>query len=177
MLVAKIESSAIVSIMIAEPTYAQKFAKLEPWHRDIFLTVKKELRDEHLKLDRNFFKRNFTGIELQKIAVDDLLNVYPKLIAEGYEPLGEFIANRWLLRHLEIYNFFEERLKQNYAHFDQLQVLDYDFAKTLLDDATAKFGCIDCHIFSVLNCVAFPEDLMKELQQMARHATDALATT
>src|SRR5438132_626934 len=96
----------------AELSYAQKFAELQPFYQAIFSSVKKDLRDEHLKMDRNFFKRNFLNKELAKLTVEDLVLVYPKLIQAGSEPVAEFIANRWLLRHMDIYTFFEQKLQK-----------------------------------------------------------------
>jgi hypothetical protein len=157
--------------------YAAKFSELEPFYTPIFTTVKKDLRDEHLRTDKGFFKRNFTGRELNKLTVDDLLAVYPKLIAAGYEPLSEFIANRWLLRNLGIYNYFEARLKQCTEKFEQIEVLDVEFAKSLMEDAVSQFGAQNTYIFSVLNCVAFPADMMKELRTNAINMHASATTT
>ena len=125
------------------------------------------MRDEHLRTDRGFFKRNFPSKDLSKITVEDLLRVYPKMIAAGYEPLSEFISNRWLLRHLDIYNYFEDSLKQHTEDFDKIEELEASFARTLLDDAVAKFGSVDSYIFSILNSVAFSQVLMNELRSKA----------
>ncbi len=150
-----------------EPTYAQKFNKLQPFFVAIFTAIKKDLRDEHLRADKGFFKRNFPGKELSKVTVDDLLAVYPILIERGYEQIGEFIANRWLLRHLDIYNFFEEQLKHYAEDFDKIVELEEAFARKLLDDAVRNFGPENTYIFSVLNCVAFSMPLMNELRTNA----------
>ncbi len=156
-----------------ELTYAQKFEELQPFYTAIFTCVKKDLRDNHLRADRGFFKRNFPGKELNKVTVDDFLAIYPKIVALGYENVGEFIANRWLLRHLDIYNFFEDRLKQHSENFDEIVELEMPFAKTLLDDAVKAFGAQNTYIFSVLNSVAFSAKLMKELRDNASIPTAA----
>lgn len=153
-----------------ELTYAQKFAILEPFHEAIFTNVKKDFRDEHLRTDRGFCKRNFGSKELSKITVEDLLRVYPKLIAAGYEPISEFISNRWLLRHLDIYNYFEDALKQHTEDFDKIEELEAGFARTLLDVAVTKFGAVDTYIFSILNSVAFSSVMMNELRASAIHS-------
>lgn len=162
-----------------ETPYAVKFAELQPFHAAIFTEIKKDLRDEHLRADRGFFKRNFAGKELSKLTVDDLLRVYPKIIAAGYEPVSEFIANRWLLRHLDVYNFFESRLKECNEKFEQITQLEHSFAESLLNDALGKFGPQDTYIFSVLNSVAFPASLLEKLQNLAlqSHAATTTAST
>lgn len=150
-----------------EQTYAQKFALLAPFHNEIFTAVRKALREEHLKQNRGFFKRHFAGLEINKVTVDDLLRVYPQLIAKGDESVGEFIANRWLLRHLEVYNFFENRLKAYDENFENIQELEKTFAKSLLTDAVAAFGAKNSYIFAILNSVALPAQLLKELHAAA----------
>ncbi len=162
-----------------EKPYTEKFAELQPFLVAIFTEIKKDIRDEHLRADRGFFKRNFPGKELSKLTVDDLLRVYPKIIAAGYEPVSEFIANKWLLRHLDIYNFFESRLKEYDEKFELITELEESFAQTLLNDAVAKFGLQDSYIFSVLNSVAFPAAMMKKLQTDATqtHATTTTTST
>jgi len=153
-----------VGMMKTEPTYTQKFSELSPWFTQIFTSVKNDLRDEHLKIDKNFFKRNFPGKVINKLEVQDLIQVYSKLIAKGFEELSEFIANRWLLRHLEIYNFFEEELKKTHERFDQVEVLEEAIARPLMEEAMQKFGAPDAYIFSILNCVAFPHSILNELK-------------
>lgn len=162
-----------------EHPYAVKFSELQPFLHAIFSTVRKDLRDEHLRTDRGFYKRNFAGKELSKLTVDDFLAVYPKFIAAGYEQLSEFIANRWILRNLEVYNFFEAELKQYSKKFHQIEELDTDFAASLVEQATARFGPENTYIFSVLNFVALPNSVHKSLRDNAihAHATVTTATT
>lgn len=153
-----------------QQSYAEKFALLEPFHTLIFTDIKKELRDEHLRTDRGFYKRNFAPKELKALTVDDFMRVYPKYIADGFEELSDFIANRWLLRHLDIYNFYEARLQKYSQDFDKIQELEKPFAEQLLKDSVAAFGAKNSYIFAVLNSVAFPQDLFNELRS---HATAA----
>lgn len=147
--------------------YAQKLAELAPLYTQIFTSVKKDMRDEHLKMDRGFFKRNFPNRDLNSLTVDDLIQVYSKFITAGSEPLAEFIANRWLLRHLEIYNYFEEKLQAVSSKIDEIQELEEGFARRLLEEATSRFSAQDCYIFSILNCVAFPKPLLNTLRKDA----------
>lgn len=169
----------VVDMTNQEPTYAVKFSELQPFIIPIFTTVKKDIRDEHLRTDRGFFKRNFAGKELGKLTVDDLIAVYSKFIAAGYEQISEFIANRWILRNLDIYNFFESELKQYSQKFDQIDELDSEFATSLINEATGRFGPENTYIFSVLNFVALPGSLLKQLRDNAihAHATVTAATT
>ncbi len=148
-------------------TQTAKLTELEPFYTVIFTDVKKDLRDDHLRTDRGFFKRNFHPKALNKITVDDFITVYSKVIEQGFEEVSEFISNRWVLRHLDIYNFFEAKLKAVNDKFFELTELEPTFAKTLMDDAVAQFGAIDTYIFAELNDVAFGSTLLQELRTMA----------
>ncbi len=154
-----------------------KLAELQPFYTIIFTDVKKDLRDDHLRTDRGFFKRNFHPKALNKISVDDFIEVYSKVIEQGFEEVCEFISNRWVLRHLDIYNFFEARLKEVSDKFFEITALEPVFAKKLLDDALEQFGPVDTYIFAELNDVAFGNELMQELRKMALHARTTPAST
>jgi hypothetical protein len=172
-LVRKGQGAYRIGMTTQEQTYLSKFADLEPLYKSIFATVRKDMRDEHLKADRGFFKRNFPGKELSTLSVEDMIAVYSKFIKAGSEQLAEFIANRWLLRHIDIYNFFEARLKTVSADIEEITELEEGFANSLLEDSVARFGAETSYIFVQFNCVALPKASLERLRNDAL----ALATT
>jgi len=147
--------------------YIDKLKELAPFYPVLFTDIRKDLRDDHLRSDKSFFKRNFTEKTVNKVTVDELIHVYSKIIEAGYEDVAVFIGNRWVLRHLDIYNFFESRLKKIKEDFSKIDALEPDFAKSLLDAAVEAFGAVNTYIFSQLNTVAFGQNLMQELREMA----------
>ena len=153
--------------MSSDTTYVQKFAQLSPFYSQIFATVKKDCKSEHLAIDNKFFKAHFPGKNLAKLTTEELLEVYPKIIQDGHEALAEFVANRWLLKRMEIYSFFEEELKTINPQFDQILEIPLDHAQEMLVRADSEFHPADCYIFCVFNSVAFPESIYEALKKKA----------
>ena len=149
-------------------THVQMFMNLKPWHQAIISSVKKDLKNEHLKLDRGFFKANFGSKVLQRLNIDDLLAVYPKVIEQGHEKLAEFIVNRWLLRHLKLYTHFEARLKAVHVKIDEIHEIDDQVACELIATACAAFGAINTYIFCIFNGVNFSKNSLEQLFNKAQ---------
>lgn len=154
-------------------SYCSQFTILQPWHHAIFSCVKKDLRNEHLKFDKAFFHTHFGTKVLVKLTVDDLLKVYPGVIAAGHEKLAEFIVNRWLLKHLPIYNFFELHLKLLNPKIEEIEQIQPELSQKLIDEAVEKFGAINTYIFSIFNSVSFSLETFEQLRNRAHEAVFA----
>jgi len=159
----------------SEKPHVVLFHKLLPWHRAILSSVKKDLRNEHLRADRAFFKKYFGLKVLQKLTLDDLMQVYPAVIAEGHEKLAEFIVNRWLLRHINIYTQFEMRLKKIHAKIDEILEIDDALSQELIDDSCKAFGAVNTYIFCMFNGVNFSETMMESLCEKAHDEVSSRA--
>jgi hypothetical protein len=153
--------------MTQQVSYIELLTKLTPFHFHIFSTVKKDCKSEHLAIDSQFLKKHFPGKVAAKITTDDLVAIYPKVINEGHEQLAEFIANRWLLKHMDTYHFFEEELKKINPKFDQIIEISVNEADDILHRALEETNPINCYIFCVLNSVAFPSHIIKSLEEKA----------
>ncbi len=153
--------------MSQQITYIELLRKLSPFHFQIFSSVKKDCKSEHLALDNQFLKKHFTGKLIAKITVEDLLLVYPKVIDEGHEQLAEFIANRWLLKHMDLYHLFENELKKINPQFDQITEISECDAKAILEMALKDANPVTCYIFCTLNLVAIPLGVLKDLEEKA----------
>lgn len=148
-------------------TFAHIFSLLEPFYGEIFTSVRNDLRDQHLRTDKAFLKKNFPNKRLSFLTADDFAKVYPQRIVQGHESLGEFIANRWLLKHLEIYNFFEDELKKIHPAFEEISALDELAGRNIMLEAVKLFGAKECYIFALFNGVRFSQSLLDELRQAA----------
>ena len=156
-------------------SYCTQFALLAPWHHEIFSCVKKDLRNEHLKLDKAFFHAHFSSKVLLKLTVEDFLGVYPAVIAKGHEKLAEFIVNRWLLKHLPIYTFFEARLKVLNPKIEEIVQIEPKLAETLIQEAISQFGPIDTYIFCIFNSVSFTSVTFEQLRALAHETATSTA--
>jgi hypothetical protein len=153
--------------MLKETGYQEKFLMLAPWMMEIVDVVKKDLRNEHLKIDRNFCKRYFLGKNLNQIELSEMCDAYQKDIAEGNVGLGEFIATRWLLKNGDIYGYFESSLKSITTDFEKLDVLPTDVSTALCEKSVKDFGAVRTYLFSVFNSVVFPSTVYEKLRERA----------
>jgi hypothetical protein len=146
--------------MLKNITYKEKFALLKNWMPAIVESVKKDLRTEHLKKDWAFVKQHFPGKNLNKLTSEELAQVYNNVIenSENGEELAEFISNRWLLKHTELYYFFEKELTKISPDFNELEKLEKNQSMEIIEGAIQEFGAPDTYLFSVLNSVVFPKE-------------------
>ncbi len=155
--------------MLKDATYKDKFARLSQWLPVILEAIKKDLRTEHLMKDPVFVRQYFAGKNPSKLSIDELAKGYSQHLANGEnaEDLGEFISNRWLLKHTELYQYFEQELSKINPNFHELDVLDHKTATPLMEGAVAQFGAPNTYMFCILNSVVFPDDIYKALKQRA----------
>lgn len=149
----------------------EKYAALQKWLPGIIDSVKKDLKNEHLRKDFAFIKKYFGSKNLNKITVEEMTDAYEKAIAqeEAGEALGEFITSRWLLKNSELYEFFERELTRINPNFTELEEIDLPTAQLLVKNSTEHFGAPATYIFSVLNSVVFPAEVFHQLEKSARH--------
>lgn len=153
--------------MLKEMNYQQKFDLLQPWFAQVIESVKKDIRQEHLAKDRQFTKNFFGNKPVIRITNEELEDVYNRLIKEGQESIAEFIAVRWLLKHTDLYQFYEEQLSKISSDFDKLDVLSEKEGNALLNGSIEQFGAIKSYLFAIFNSVVFSESQLKSLRERA----------
>lgn len=160
--------------MLKDSTYKEKFAILKMWMPSIVETVKKDLKNDHLRRDFQFYKTYFNTKNFNKLTTEELVEAYSKALEEevNVEELGEFIANRWLLKNTEIYHFFEERLRKVSENFTDLVEIDMDTSNAIVNDAIKEFDAPKTYLFSVMNSVVFPKALYERLEKEALKAME-----
>lgn len=157
--------------MLKNATYKEKYAMLRTWLPSIIETVKKDLKNEHLKNDLQFCKVYLQGRNPSKLTVQELIEAYSSALdSEGSEVLAEFISNRWLLKNSELYGFFEEKLRAIHPNFTEIDEIDTNTSQIIVKEAVSLFGPIRTYLFSVINSVVFPKAIYDELEKQAeRH--------
>ena len=163
--------------MIKEMSYEEKFSLLKPWFGGIIEDVKRDLRQEHLQKDRLFLKSHFGSKPAAKVTTEELKEVYGRLIEEGAEQIAEFIAARWLLKHTEVYNYFEQELSSISKDFEQLEELEESLGRRLIAESTAQFGATDTYLFAIFNSVVFPQHQLEELRTLAAEPKEEVTTS
>ncbi|MCE2983483.1 MAG: hypothetical protein LW832_07950 [Parachlamydia sp.] len=156
--------------MYKDATYKEKFTLLNDWLGIIVDSIKKDLKNEHLKKDFNFAKRFLNSKNINKITNEELTEAYQRAIAEEErgEELAEFMTARWLLKNTEIYDFFETQLSLINPDFSDLEQLTIEQATPLMESSVQHFGAPQTYIFSVLNSVVFPKEVYQRLAGQAK---------
>ena len=152
-------------------SYKDRLIQLNEWMPEIIETVKKDLKNDHLKKDYAFFKKYFPGKNINKVENQELKDAYTRSIIEedaGNE-IAEFIVQRWILKNSELYHFFEMQLSKINEDFTEIKQLSHEQAEELEKEAVKEFGYIRTYIFSCLNGVAFSPAYLKKLEAAAEN--------
>ena len=157
--------------MLKDTTYKEKFALLKPWMPSIIESVKKDLKNDHLKNDWQFCKKYLGTKNLHKVTIDELADAYVNAMEneEDVEELGEFISNRWLMRNTEVYNYFEQELSKISDDFTALETIDAAASHQIVDGSVNQFGAPRTYMFSVINAVVFPKEVYEKLSKTAEN--------
>lgn len=155
--------------MLKNITYKEKFALLKKWMPSIIDTVKKDIKNEHLKKDWAFVKQYFPGKNINKLTVEEMAQAYVQVIenSEKAEDVAEFISNRWLLKHTNLYHFFERELSKISTDFNELEELEKNQSLEMIERAVAEFGAPNTYLFSMINSVVFPKEVYDGLAARA----------
>ncbi|MCH9609082.1 MAG: hypothetical protein S4CHLAM45_08450 [Chlamydiales bacterium] len=157
--------------MIKESGYQEKIELVEPWFDQVIEVVKKDLKQEHIKIDRDFCRRYFMGKGANMISSEEMAQAYLKDIAGGNTGLGEFIASRWLLKNTDIYNYFDEKLRVLTPDFEELEEFEQSLAQSLLEESISQFGAARSYIFAIFNSVVFSDEIYHNLRELALKQT------
>lgn len=157
--------------MLKETSYSEKFQTLKKWMPNIMESIKKDVKNEHLKKDWQFAKKYFTGVNLNKVTKEELSSGYLAAIEqeEKREEIAEFISNCWLLKNGDVYHYFEEELKRINPNFNEIESINADQSEKILKGSIEQFGAYKSYLFSVLNSVAFSQQHLENLKQLAEN--------
>jgi hypothetical protein len=145
-----------------------KFQNLDSWIPQILYTIKKEIKVEHLSKSPAFYKAHFGNRPLNRLTNEEILPVYEKVLLEGKDPeLADWVVNRWVFRHGDIYRYFAEKLSQIHPDFDQITKLDDAQSRQVLAGAPELFGYLPVYLFIVLNEVVIAPSVLNELKTSA----------
>ncbi|MEN9654631.1 MAG: hypothetical protein RL235_743 [Chlamydiota bacterium] len=148
------------------------FTQVQPWVASILSDIKKELRTEHLLKSPVFYRAHFGNRPHNRIPYEEIEAVYVRALAEGSDAdLADWVINRWVFQHGDIYEAFAEKLQQVNPDFTQIKELTLDESERVLDGMAERFGALNVYLFAWLNKVAFPESVFHRLQNLAESTT------
>lgn len=155
--------------MLKNATNQEKFNLLKIWIPSIVGSIKKDLKNEHLKNDPRFAKKYFGSKQINKLTTEELAEGYSQALAqeEAGESLGDYISNRWLLKHTDIYHFFETSLQAIAPDFTEIVELEKKQSMALMEESVRLYGAPTTYLFCVINSVVFPADVYDILKKRA----------
>lgn len=147
------------------------FTDVQPWMEQILVSIKKDIKTDHLSVDKSFFKAHFGSRPLNKLTQEEIFACYEKELLSGNEQLCEWAINRWVFKHADIYRYFAEQLSSINPNFQEIQQIEDSVAEKILKNALESFGVTDTYIFSRLNQVAFSTAIFDRLRTAAQKET------
>ena len=144
-----------------------KFETIQSWIPQILMTIKSDIKTDHLPGSPEFVKKHFGNRPINRVTIEEIFKAYEKDLLAGDADLEEWVINHWVFKHGDIYNHFADRLSQISEDFGSLEKLTEEESDKVLDGAFKSFGALPCYLFSVLNGVVFPESVLKNMRALA----------
>lgn len=154
--------------MIKELTLKQRFERLQPWATRIFIDIKKEVKGEILLKNRGFVSKYFPKKTADKVTANELVAAcYQEVAVEGNADFCDWVVSRWILKNIELYEYFVKELTGICPKFEEIKEISDDKGESMMQKACALFGASGTYIFSLLNSVAFSDNLFAKLEKAA----------
>lgn len=144
-----------------------QFLALQNWTFEIFNAIKKELKSDHLGSDPGFYRTHFGSRPQSRLTIEEIFAAYEKELMRGNADLAEWVVNRWVFKHGDLYQHFADRLSQLNPDFGQIQTLSEAESEQILAGAVESFGAIPTFLFVLLNGVVFPHTVRERLRREA----------
>lgn len=154
-----------------------QFQILQPWMPQILNAIKREIKTEHLPGAPVFHRAHFGSKPISRLTAEEMFKAYETELVGGNQELAEWVINRWVFKHGDMYNHFAKRLSEINPNFEEIKTITEAQADYILDGATEAFGPINLFLFSLLNGVVFPEVVLNRLKSAAEQALKVSETS
>ena len=144
-----------------------QFISLQEWTLDILEAIKKDIKSDHLHTDPVFYKTYFWNRPQNRLSSQEIFTAYEKELIKGNEELSEWVVNRWVFKNGELYEHFAKELGQINPDFSEIKQLSVEQSEKVLKGAAESFGAIQTFLFSYLNGVVFPKEILEKLRKGA----------
>ena len=152
------------------------FLHVRPWMNAILQIIRKDIKTDHLPADRAFYKTHFGSRPLNKLATEEIFMVYEKELLSGNEGLVEWVINRWVFRHGDLYRIFAAELSKINPNFHEITEISDAQAEEVVNAAVNAFGAESTYLFSRLNGVVFSDAIFNRLEKAALKDTEVKAS-
>jgi hypothetical protein len=153
-------------INIKNLSYEEKIEILSPFFNIFVESIKKDLKQEHLKKRPQFFRSYFKGKTISKLTVEELEQGYSLALKENRDTtLAEYLCNRWVLRNIDVYEFFEKQLSSINPKFDEIEIFEAAVEEAIISQSVSSFGPLKTYLFCMINSVVFSQEAFDKLSR------------
>jgi len=145
------------------------FAKIETWLPEITAAIKKDIKVDYVPGTPEFHRKYFGNRPLSRIPFEEMQAAFGKELLAGNEEMAEWVVNRWVFQHGDVYTHFAERMMKVNTEFDQIKEFSVGESEEILKGAVESFGAATVYLFSVLNQVVFPAVVLDKLRAAAEN--------
>jgi hypothetical protein len=149
-----------------------QFETIQPWLNRVLAAIKKDIKSEHLPSNPPFYRTYFGNKPIHRLTSEEIFAAYAKELVQGNADLGDWVVNRWVFQHGELYEHFAERLSQINPEFSEIKALSEEESNQVLEGAVEAFGAMAVYLFSILNGVVFPKPVLDKLAETAKHEAE-----
>jgi hypothetical protein len=147
------------------------FHRLRPWLNEIIASIKKDIKTDFLPGSPAFYRTHFGNRPQSRLSFEEIQEVFTKELLAGNEEMAEWVVNRWVFKHGDLYTHFAERMMGINPQFDEITELNVGQSEQILKGAVETFGAKPVYFFSVLNQVVFPASIFDRLKSAAEAET------
>ncbi len=160
----------MLKFLLMKRSMTTKFHALQPWMDEILLEIKKEIKTDYLPKDGPFYKTHFGSRPINRLTTEEINAAFVKELLQGNEEMSEWVVNRWVFRHGDLYRHFAERLSKINDDFDAIQSLTIEQSESILAGGSETFDPKKIYFFSMLNSVVFPPAILERLRKQAEES-------
>jgi hypothetical protein len=144
-----------------------QFQFLQNWTFEILESIKKDIKTDHLHTDPAFYRTYFGNRPQNRLTTTEIFSAYEKELLKGNQDLADWVVNRWVFKHGDLYQHFADRLSAINPDFVQIESLTLEESEQILDGTAASFGSVSTFLFALLNGVVFPKTVLDRLEKEA----------
>ncbi len=150
------------------------FQTIQSWLPQVLATIKKDIKTEHLSSNPPFYRTYFGNRPINRLTSEEIYAAYEKELVSGNSDLGEWVVNRWVFKHGDLYEYFAQKLSEINPEFSEIKSLTEEESGRVLGGVEGKFNLASVYLFSVLNGVVFPKTVLEQLEKKARAEEEEL---
>lgn len=142
---------------------SNKFETIQPWLNEILTAIKKDVKNDYLTGSPKFYFTHFGKRPIGRLTTEEINPVLIKELLAGNEDLAEWVVNRFVFKHGDIYDFFATKLEQINPDIGAIEVLTNEQSEQIL--LGANYPVKDIFLFAVMNGVVFPQAIFDRLRK------------